>query len=168
MLILLAAAGLSFAGAAGAAFAQAQPGYSDGYGYDVDHVYDDGYGYTGNDQTTGDGSTDGFTCSDAYGSCGWYDGLFYPGFGAFVFDRHHNRHRMTASSGTTSIARRKVSTAGAGSGLAAAAASGGRCLSRKECRRMAASAHAQPSALAAAWSVRGAPNQSLRMASVSS
>ena len=96
MLILLAAAGLSFAGAAGAAFAQAQPGYSDGYGYDVDHVYDDGYGYTGNDQTAGDGSTDGFTCSDAYGSCGWYDGLFYPGFGAFVFDRHHNRHRMTS------------------------------------------------------------------------
>lgn len=96
MLILLAAAGLSFAGAAHAALAEPQAGYSDGYGYDINHVYDDGYGYTGNDQTSGDGSTDGFTCSDAYGNCGWYDGFFYPGFGAFVFDRHHHRHAMTS------------------------------------------------------------------------
>ena len=97
MVILLAAAGLSLAGAANAALAERQPGYSDGYGYDINHVYNDGYGYTGgNGDTTDDSSSDGFTCSDAYGNCGWYDGFFYPGFGAFVFDRHHHRHAMTS------------------------------------------------------------------------
>jgi hypothetical protein len=100
MVILLAATGLSLAGAADAALAAPQAAYSDGYGYDTNHVFDDGNGYTGAD-TSSNGSTDGFQCSDsdaydAYGNCGWYNGFFYPGFGAFVFDRHHHRHRMTS------------------------------------------------------------------------
>jgi len=111
MVILLAAAGLSLAGTADAAFADPQPGYSDsndydengafndGYGYDKNGAYDDGSGYTDSD-----GSADGnsYNCydngvNDAYGSdnCGWHDGYFYPGFGIFVFDRHHHRHEMS-------------------------------------------------------------------------
>jgi hypothetical protein len=104
MAILVAAAGLSLAGAANAAPADPQPGYSDGYGYDINHVYNDGYGYTdGNGDTNGNGSPDSFNCSDngAYdadgtANCGWYNGLFYPGFGSFVFDRDHHRHEMTS------------------------------------------------------------------------
>jgi hypothetical protein len=52
-------------------------GYDSPYGFDC---YGNGlYGYGG------------------YGidNCGWYDGFFYPGFGNFVFDRHHHRHEMT-------------------------------------------------------------------------
>ena len=50
------------------------------YGYDSPYACGAyGYGYGG------------------YGidNCGWYDGYFYPGFGNFVFDRDHHRHRMT-------------------------------------------------------------------------
>ena len=58
------------------------PGYA--YGYDSPYAfncYNGLYGYGG------------------YGidNCGWYNGFFYPGFGDFVFDRHHHRHRMTGS-----------------------------------------------------------------------
>jgi hypothetical protein len=103
MAILAAAAGLSLAGAANAAPADPQPSYSDGYGYDIDHVYNDGYGYTdANGDTDGNGSSPGFSCYDnggydPYGNadCGWYNGFFYPGFGSFVFDRDHHRHEMT-------------------------------------------------------------------------
>ena len=52
------------------------------YGYDSPYACGSGpYGY-------GYGS---------YGidNCGWYNGFFYPGFGSFVFDRDHHRHRMT-------------------------------------------------------------------------
>lgn len=98
MMILLAAAGLSLAGAADAAFADTQPGFSDGYGYDKNGafndgngydkngvfndgngydkngVYDDGMGYTdSNGSTNGYGSSSGFNCDDndadnAYGN----------------------------------------------------------------------------------------------------
>jgi hypothetical protein len=69
----------------------------------ADGVYGSGglaYGY-------GDGSPYGYSCYGGsygygygyspYGDCGWYDGFFYPGFGNFVFDRHHHRHEMTMS-----------------------------------------------------------------------
>jgi hypothetical protein len=103
MVLLLAAAGLSLAGAAHAAPADPQPSYSDGYGYDIDHVYNDGYGYTDdNGDANGNGSPSGFNCNDngvydanGIANCGWYNGLFYPGFGNFVFDRGHHRHEMT-------------------------------------------------------------------------
>ena len=115
MAILLAAAGLSLAGAADAAFADPQPGYSDGMGYDRNGVFNDGMGYDKNGvfndgmgytdsdgSTSGYGSPDGFDCydngaDDASGdaNCGWHDGLFYPGFGTFLVDRHHRRHKMT-------------------------------------------------------------------------
>jgi hypothetical protein len=61
-------------------------------------AYRPGYAY-------GYGSPDAFGCSngayDGYGVyglgyCGWYDGFFYPGFGNFVFDRHHHRREMTS------------------------------------------------------------------------
>ena len=109
MVILVAAVGLSLAGTADAAFAEPQSGYSDGYGYDKNGVFNDGLGYDKNGvfddglgYTDSSDSTSDFNCYDnradgAYGydNCGWYDGSFYPGFGIFVFDRHHHRHRMT-------------------------------------------------------------------------
>jgi hypothetical protein len=56
------------------------PGYA--YGYDSPYAFNRynglyGYGGYGND------------------NCGWYGGFFYPGFGNFVFDRHHHRHQMS-------------------------------------------------------------------------
>jgi hypothetical protein len=64
-------------GSGGLAYADADgfncygDGLYGGYGYG-------GYGYGGY----------------GIGNCGWYNGLFYPGFGNFVFDRHHHRHEM--------------------------------------------------------------------------
>ena len=48
-----------------------------GYGYDNFDCAPYGYSYGG------------------LGYCGWYNGFFYPGYGAFVFDRDHHQHRMT-------------------------------------------------------------------------
>jgi hypothetical protein len=109
MMIFLASAGLALVGAANAASADPQPASSDGYGYDKDGAYNDGLGYDRNGvfddglgYTDSDGSSGDFNCHDdgphdAYDddNCGWYDGYFYPGVGAFVFDRDHHRHRMT-------------------------------------------------------------------------
>jgi hypothetical protein len=77
---VISAAALSVSACAAADGAYS-PGYA--YGYDSSYgfnCYNNGlYGYGG------------------YGidNCGWYDGFFYPGFGNFVFDRHHHRHEMT-------------------------------------------------------------------------
>jgi hypothetical protein len=62
-------------------------GLAYGYGYDSPYgysCYPNSYGY-------------GYNSYGSYGlgDCGWYDGFFYPGFGEFVFDRHHHRHEMT-------------------------------------------------------------------------
>jgi hypothetical protein len=125
IVILLVAAGLSVAGAAGTAFADPQPGYSDGYGYDKNGAFNDGMGYDKNgafndgmgydkngvfDDGQGyadgngddDNSSSSFNCfdngrydADGTANCGWYDGFFYPGFGNFVFDRDHHRHEMS-------------------------------------------------------------------------
>ncbi|HMI39700.1 MAG TPA: hypothetical protein VK485_00540 [Sphingomicrobium sp.] len=109
IVILLASVGLALVGAADAAFADPQPASSDGYGYDRNGTYNDGMGYDRNGvfddgmgYTDDNSSSDDFNCydngaRDAYDAdnCGWYNGSFYPGFGAFVFDRHHHRHHMT-------------------------------------------------------------------------
>jgi hypothetical protein len=52
-------------------------GVASGYGYDNFDCPPYNYSYGG------------------LGYCGWYNGFFYPGFGGFVFDRDHQRHRMT-------------------------------------------------------------------------
>jgi hypothetical protein len=108
MVIFVASAGLALAGAANVAFADPQPANSDGYGYDRNGTYNDGMGYDRNGVFddgmgyTDNGSSDDFNCDDngthgAYDAdnCGWHDDYFYPGFGAFVFDRQHHRHHMT-------------------------------------------------------------------------
>ena len=56
------------------------------YGYDSPYAcYNGAYGYGGAYSYGGYGID----------NCGWYNGLFYPGFGNFVFDRDHHRHLMT-------------------------------------------------------------------------
>lgn len=60
--------------------------YDSGFAYGYDSPYacyngPYGYGYGGY----------------AIDNCGWYNGFFYPGFGNFVFDRDHHRHRMTSN-----------------------------------------------------------------------
>jgi hypothetical protein len=51
---------------------------------------DDGYGYGGSRVAVGYGSAYG----GAYGSpyWGWYDDYYYPGTGAYVYDRYRHRH----------------------------------------------------------------------------
>jgi hypothetical protein len=62
----------------------------------TDGAYGPGYAY-GYDSPYASGCYNGLYGGYAIGNCGWYDGFFYPGFGDFVFDRHHHRHRMTGS-----------------------------------------------------------------------
>jgi hypothetical protein len=67
-------------------------GYNAGYGYD-DGYYDDGYGY-------GYGSSAYSVFADPYFSgrygytptYGWYNNYFYPGTGAYVYDRRGQRY----------------------------------------------------------------------------
>jgi len=79
--ILIGAAALSVSACAAANGAYGSGvGYAYGYGTPGFDCYNNGlYGYGGY----------------GIGNCGWYDGFFYPGFGNFVFDRHHHRHNMT-------------------------------------------------------------------------
>jgi hypothetical protein len=82
LVFLIGAAALSVSACASANGAHGSgvgyaSGYDSPYGF---NCYNDGlYGYGGY----------------GIGNCGWYDGFFYPGFGNFVFDRHHHRHEMT-------------------------------------------------------------------------
>ena len=54
-----------------------------GYGYGYDNFDCPAYGYS-------------YGSYGGLGYCGWYNGFFYPGYGAFVFDRDHHQHRMTS------------------------------------------------------------------------
>jgi hypothetical protein len=57
------------------------PYYGGGYGYGYDAGYS-GYGYPGY----------GFAYAPYWG---WNDGLYYPGTGYYVYDRHHHKHHWT-------------------------------------------------------------------------
>jgi hypothetical protein len=82
--LTIAAAGLS---ASACAAGQA-------YGTGLAYGYDSPYDYTCYPNAYGYGYGYGYG-GYGLGTCGWYDGFFYPGFGEFVFDRHHHRHDMT-------------------------------------------------------------------------
>jgi hypothetical protein len=60
-----------------------------GGGLDYAYGYDSPYGFN----CYGNGLYGGYG-GYGIGNCGWYNGFFYPGFGNFVFDRHHHRHEM--------------------------------------------------------------------------
>jgi hypothetical protein len=82
--ILLAAAGLSTsAGAQNIPLGAGTPAYADGY-YAGTPYFDQSacwnYGWAG---------------TYDYPYCGWYDGFFYPGSGAYVYDHNRQPHAFT-------------------------------------------------------------------------
>ena len=82
--LLLAASGLSAsASAQGIPLGAAQPAYADGYYAGAPYLDQNAcwtYGWAG---------------TYDYPYCGWYNGFFYPGSGAYVYDRNHQRHAFT-------------------------------------------------------------------------
>jgi hypothetical protein len=121
--LLLTAGGLSVA-------ASATPGsnaaYADGY-YAGAPYFDQSACWT-----------DGWAGTFDYPYCGWYNGFFYPGSGAYVYDRNHNRRSLTAneqnhwaarapslSNGTQSPGPVRIPGPAAGPGFGAANMRGG-------------------------------------------
>jgi hypothetical protein len=80
--LLFAAGGLSLAACSeGVAVGASTPAYADGYyagGPFLDQCWTNGWAGTFN-----------------YPYCGWYNGFFYPGSGAYMYDRNRRPHALT-------------------------------------------------------------------------
>jgi hypothetical protein len=83
--LLFAASGLSLAACSeGVAAGAASPASADGYYAGAPYI---------NQAACW---TNGWTGTFDYPYCGWYNGFFYPGGGAYMYDRNRQRHALSA------------------------------------------------------------------------